>query len=292
MSTRPPSRRDADVVTGVRGADRTLIRLMKPSDDRGLIAAMAGQAIADRPLRPNHPLLTEELSAALVAGSNGTWDTWLQQQQARGADIDEVCWAYAAVLVAERHGAIVGVATLHPPLSLLTDSEDLLDQTTLSRILVSVVKFASLTVAEPFRGRGIGASLIKQARRAYTSCRTGVMFGQIKGDALADYYTARGFTVFGPADALDLSGVAGFDYRLGPGPGERLIARKIASDYPGELRMPGGALTAAWYVPRKLAPSPSSGRTPLPTHAAPAGVSEPSSGERARRKRPWWKVWG
>src|SRR5699024_1771696 len=114
VSTRPPSRRDADVVTGVRGADRTLIRLMKPSDDRGLIAAMAGQAIADRPLRPNHPLLTEELSAALVAGSNGTWDTWLQQQQARGADIDEVCWAYAAVLVAERHGAIVGVATLHP----------------------------------------------------------------------------------------------------------------------------------------------------------------------------------
>lgn len=227
-----------DLRRGIRGAGGTRIRLRRPSDDPGLLLGFYQEAVGqDLPL--DHPLLAGDSPTALDAGARGGPAAVVDQLTGRNQF--EVYDAYCATMVAESGQAVVGAVFLAPPLQLL-DGRDDVDAEMAFRVLMSVIKLTAISVLPSHRGRGIGASLVKQARAACLRCGTAVMYGEFDGrdEALARFYTNAGFELLGRQDVVDLSPIAGAPFYIREGDGNDLLfARRVSPAYSFAVRRSG-----------------------------------------------------
>jgi GNAT superfamily N-acetyltransferase len=235
-----PTTKAPDLLRGVRGAARTRIRLMRPTDDLARLSDL--HELADgEPLAPDNQYLSTSTGRFVAqfhhTGPAGLWAAL----NTPGRNIEEAVLGVSCVLVAEAHdGELVGLALAGPPAEVtdvLNRGEP--EQEHLTHLLYTVVHVAALAVDPAHQGQGIGASLVRQAREVYTAGGFAIMYGEVRNERAAAFYASRGFELFGPDDGIRLGGVVDDPwFSFYPPEGGRYFARSLRQDYTRPLRYP------------------------------------------------------
>jgi GNAT superfamily N-acetyltransferase len=159
-------------------------------------------------------------------------------------DFEGVHSAGTTILVAQHPDGSepVGACILSPPTSLLQRFGELdeLSEHALAMTLIGVRKLVAVAVEPGQRRQGLGRTLLELSTALAFATQITTVFGQIRtDDGLGDWYRRSGYTVFDPAEGLDLSWLYSRPTAVGPQPGEQMIAA-----------MPGG------QQPRRAAAGP------------------------------------
>ncbi|MEU4806199.1 hypothetical protein [Actinosynnema sp. NPDC023587] len=239
--TNPERITDGQLDSGWAAAENTRIRAATAADIDaiGPLADLAGA-----PFEP-------ELQAGIARGTAGGGlriclrdghRAYTEHMAARFAEHqrdDNPILAYlsaALVLVAEhRDHGVVGALLAYPPLTAASQIIDRMAEVgfddheqykTVLGIGMFLVRVKVVAVAEHARGDNLGGSMLKIATRIYDQCNYEIIYGAMPDDRGLDvFYRRAGFTVHGPADALDLFVMFGRDTKIWPGAGERLFSR-------------------------------------------------------------------
>jgi GNAT superfamily N-acetyltransferase len=91
---------------------------------------------------------------------------------------------------------------------------------------VGLAKIKALAAAETARGRGIGASLLRNCHQVYDRCGYLMLYGQMPPtQGLETFYRRAGFDVLAPGAPIDLWVIFGIHSHIQPGADERIFIR-------------------------------------------------------------------
>ncbi|MBE7702184.1 GNAT family N-acetyltransferase [Oerskovia sp. Sa1BUA8] len=237
-----PPKKSPDLARGVRvrGSAQVTIRFMRPTDDQARLSEL--HELIDGEVPEPGALRDLFTTGAALQNFHSTGPVGFRRfLDTPGLGVLQAHLGASGALVAEdADGGLVGLALLSPPSELLTltvtGSHD--EQRLAATLIPRIARLNALAVATEAQGRGIGASLVKQARELYTAGGFTIFYGDCKADDadLERFYTARGFEVFGPNDALRMGLLIGDPYAIYPPEGERTFARSLRPSYTLPLR--------------------------------------------------------
>ncbi|WP_331762312.1 GNAT family N-acetyltransferase (plasmid) [Streptomyces sp. NBC_01527] len=217
------------MIEGLAGPDGTRIRLARPDESHRV-----GELLK---------LATGEIEQGhidgMAAGKCGKWlldglssvDRAMTEplvRAATGGRLQEGALSLSLPLVAQnRDGELVGALLALPPGMVVETVQEAGYEMHALLAMLKYVKIKSLAVAEPARGRGVGAALLKRCAQVYWQLDFMLLYGEFEIErALGPYYARQGFTVLDPGETTDIGYVlTGRPIGLGAGPGEQLFFR-------------------------------------------------------------------
>ncbi|MEV8546997.1 GNAT family N-acetyltransferase [Streptomyces sp. NPDC051572] len=224
----PPLSADR-VRTGWQGPAGTRIHLARPQDAEAADALMATTGDGVRIIPVLRAAIEDGTAAsALLAGLGGT-DAFHEAASLAftSRPMNESLTTVSLPLVAtDEQDRAVGVLSATAPGTLIEMAlKSGYGSEKAMALSLFVAKVHALAVAEPARGRGIAAALLKRAWQVYQQLGYFLLYGSYETDRdLSAFYTRCGYTVHAPGESFALDRIA-LPFRLGAGDDQRVFTR-------------------------------------------------------------------
>ncbi|MBT2401665.1 GNAT family N-acetyltransferase [Streptomyces sp. ISL-100] len=215
---------------GWQGPAGTRIRLARPKDVEAADALMAttGDGMAFMPVL-RAALEDGSAASTMLAGLGGGTTAYHDAASIAftGQPMNEALTTVSLTLVAtNEQDRVVGVLSATAPgtvIDLAVKSGYTLPQAMAQSLFIA--KIHGLAVAEPARGQGIAATLLKRTWQVYQQLGYYLLYGSYETDRdLAAFYTRCGYTVHAPGQSFPLDRVA-LPFMLGAGDDQCMFTR-------------------------------------------------------------------
>jgi GNAT superfamily N-acetyltransferase len=232
-----------DLVRGERVQQDVLIRFAREGD-LPLVGELSRKAGVELEDDIAGAVRDGTAGAALTVGLRGGKDAFLREVatgffNAQGGDQRIPFLRNTLVLVAEHPAqGVIGALIAYPPLQVM---RQLLEQSrrlgvdprqVLLMGAVGIVRVKAVAVSEVVRRQGVGAALLEQCLRVYSTCGYVTAYGQMPPTpGLDTFYRRQGFTVLDPGEGFDPWVVFGVHADVRPEPEERTFLLDGLQEY-------------------------------------------------------------
>lgn len=219
------------VRAGWQGPAGTRIRLARPKDAHAADALMATSGEGVRFMPVLRTAIEDGTAASAMLAGLGSSGTAAYYDAASVAFTDRpmnealtaVCLTLVAADEQDRTAGVLSATAPGTVIDMAMNSGHNAEKA--MALSMFIAKIHGLAVAEPTRGQGIAAALLKRAWQIYQQLGYYLLYGSYETDRdLGAFYSRCGYTVHAPGEAFSLTRLA-LPFRLGAGDDQCMFTR-------------------------------------------------------------------